>query len=280
MADPISVIDAAILVAGGDPSETYYHCDEHVQKTHQHDGYNAVFPALRLAILSNKLKAEVRLEIRSGTTRFNPDEVPYEAYRSADYEKVTYDMLVTRLDAHGHENGKTKGQTKRNFSIDSLQHEKLLYIAKEPNWTQTTLDVEDLRKWLEKKGVFPEFFFPMGNKDSVSNKNNPRYSAKLSCALAAWRAVKRPGPNKSVKQTLQDWVQSNGVKYGVGENDVVSTTAAEEIAKIANWNTKGGANPTPSDTALIDAEQTVEVENYPFDYNSDGEDDDNPEVPF
>ena len=280
MAHSLSVIDAAILIAGGDPSETYWHDGERIQSTWQHDGYDAAFSALRQAVLSNKLKAEVRHAMRSSTTHYNPDGIPYEAYPTADDEQVTYDMLVARHDTHGKGDKKIPGQTRLNFSVDSLRHEKFLYIAKEPNWKETTLDVELLREWLERRGVYPDFFFPEGSKDSVSNMKNPRYSAKLSCALAAWEAVKNAAPNKSVKQTLQDWVQSNGVRFGVGENGVVSPTAAEEIAKIANWNTKGGANPTSSENVSPENGYDEEVENYQYGYPMNTDRDDDLEIPF
>lgn len=279
LADTLSVTNAAILITGGDPSSHFWNDDgARVQETWQHDGYEAAFNALRGAILSNKLQASVKHSMRGSRVGFSghEGEGPYDILSQPNEEQISYDLLIARHDKSINRGAIVPGKTSLNFSLDDLRGERFLYVCKEPNWDQTTVDVDHLQEWLKHRGVFPAFFFPEGRTDSVLNRNNNRYSAKLACAIAAWEAVKTKVPNKSVKQTLQDWVQSNGVQYGLGENGVVSPNAAEEIAKIANWDPKGGANPTSIEAPETKPEKPIE--NYPFGYEN--RDLDDSDIPF
>lgn len=56
---------------------------------------------------------------------------------------------------------------------------------------------------------------------------------------------------------MAEWIISNGVQFGLGNDEgVVSPTVAEEIAKVANWQTSGGATPT---TQLEDDNQKEDL---------------------
>lgn len=267
LADTLSVVNAAILICGGDPSEHYWDNDgERVQGTWQHDGFEAAFSALRAAILTNKLAANVTHALRGGRIGLTYGDQPYEILAEQYEEPISYDMLIARNTGSRNE-APIEGQTVLNFSIDTLRSEKFLYVCKEPNWEQTTVDVIHIQAWLKDRGIYPDFFFPQGSTEGFRNVQNPRYSPKLACAVAAWEAVTKPAKTKSVKQTLQNWIRSNGVSFGVGENSVVSQTAAEEIAKIANWNTKGGAtatSTTPDDSGGY--EDNKAIQNYSHGY--------------
>lgn len=280
LADDLSVVNAAILICGEDPSDWTNDQDgNRVQLTWQHDGYDAAFAALRGAVLANKLPANVKHSMRAGRTGFAEPDCYYEITEQPHEEQISYDLLIARNAKSGGYNTAVDGQTLLNFTLDTLRSERLLYICKEPNWEQTMLDVTDIRNWLKSKDLFPEFFFPKGSSEGFRDENNDRYAPKLACAVAAWEAVKHPMKNKSVKQTLQYWIQSNGVKFGMGENSVVSPTAAEEVAKIVNWNPKGGANltsPTAEDDYLDAHEKSVE--NYGYGYPKTRDLD--PDIPF
>lgn len=286
LAETLSVIDAAILIAGGNPNDHYWDENEERHKlTWQHDGFDAAFSALKGAILSNRLAANIRHAMRKGRTEYTPDGTPFTPSAGHDEDQFSYDMLVARHSGR-EAPAIVSGKTRLNFAVDDLRSTRFLYIWKDPNWMETTIDVDELKRWLERRGVFPAFFFPTGNKDSFRNAENPRYSPKLACAIAAWEAISRAAPNKSVKQTIQDWVQSNGVRFGLGENMVVSPTAAEEVAKIVNWNPKGGANPTSSGVSEEAQDLNKHIENYGFGYPTDGgfgtisDDDMDSEIPF
>ncbi|GLQ25778.1 hypothetical protein [Sulfitobacter pacificus] len=278
LSESLSVVDAAILIAGFDPSQHYNDNDgDRVKLTWQHEGFEPAFNALRGAIKTNKLRANLAHAMR-GRQSFQHGDYFGDVDLGDDEHKVSFDMLIARNETVGYETTQYSGETKLNFAVENIINETGFCIWKEPNWNETTIDVNDLRNWLIERGVYPSFFFPSGNRDSFSNPKNPRYSAKLACAVGAWEAVEKPSRGKSVKKTIQDWVQSNGVSFGLGEDGVVSPTAAEEIAKIANWNPKGGANPTPQATGDDAETLTREPNNYEHGYNSVEQDDG--DIPF
>ncbi|MEP3329193.1 hypothetical protein [Sedimentitalea sp.] len=94
-------------------------------------------------------------------------------------------------------------------------------------------------------------------------------------------AIREPQSNKSVKATVVSWITTNGVNFGLADKDgMLSGSAVEEIAKVVNWDTKGGANPTGGPVEP-DSEPNLEpVENF---RRADAEkllDNDDSEVPF
>jgi hypothetical protein len=78
---------------------------------------------------------------------------------------------------------------------------------------------------------------------------HPSYSAKLAAAIEAWKAVSgdtelRRG--KSVKQALIVWLRQHANEFGLTKEDGnPNEQGIEDVAKIANWDTKGGAPKTP-----------------------------------
>lgn len=269
LSDCLSVTAAASLIAGHSPNDRFLSEDGDYRFYDDKDGekerrFKAVFQSLRGAILSNRLAADVRLPMRRGG---NTDDVDYGP-QMPNESRMSYDMLLTRIDGGGY--GQLPkvipGQTRLNFSVDELRGETDFFICSEPNWSETLIDVENLIEWLKKRGVRPAFFFPMGNEEGFRNKENPRYAPKLACAVAAWEAVRKQSPNKSAKQTLADWIQSNGVNFGVGTDGVVTPSAAEEIARVCNWATSGGANATWLASDEDDSLSPTPVQNFKFGY--------------
>ncbi|MBD8555450.1 hypothetical protein IFT84_13140 [Rhizobium sp. CFBP 8762] len=231
LSDELSVIDAAILITGNDPEtkhEEYvgegFSRETVMVQTTEYDGFEAVFKALKNAIFSNKLRVSAVFPVVE-----NPD------YNSRNGGHLT---AMLRNSSHLFE--------MRQLNV--WKHDALVYLKGEPDWSQSTIEVEDLKDWLKKRHVFPSMFFPVGNPDieadpdNFMNPNHPRYSAKLACAVAAWKAVTDAGKNKTPKQTIEAWVTNNGVRFGLPE--VVGATALEEISKVANWQTQGGAVKT------------------------------------
>lgn len=269
--DDLTVIDAAILMTGNNPSEkeqcidneegvAIYNSDgshKYIQKT-DYKNFDPAFKALRNAILSNKLSAVIsfsaREDIEYHLATHILDEEIYDKQSivlGGCETKIDFDVLIR---SYGH----SINITKLN-QIDILKNSKSLCILKEPNWNNTTIDVDDLKAWLESRSFFPEFFFPIGAQGGFKDKTHTRYSPKLACAVAAWDAVKKARPNNSVKESIAAWVQSNGVNFGIGESDgIVPAKAIEQIATVVNWHTRGGATPTSSSRV----EYPQEIENY------------------
>jgi len=119
-----------------------------------------------------------------------------------------------------------------------------------PNWHQTTIMVEELRAWLRSRGIKTGFFFtaPEAEPDYLS-KSHPSYSAKLAAAIEAWKAVSADAElrrGKSVKQTLIVWLRQHANEFGLTKEDGnPNEQGIEDVSKIANWDTRGGAPKTP-----------------------------------
>ncbi len=276
LCDELSVVDAAILIIGENPSEQIdvFDAEEGVRrynddgspKTKQRRDYanlQPVLKALRSAILSNRLRAKVSYPAR-GVYHYSPElsvmgEPVYHTVKlelgDSEEQTVVFDHLVSCKSAAAliHLGG----------PVEVARGADELWILKEPNWDQTTVAIDDLKAWLSERGLFPLFFFPSGVSDGFRDPSHPRYSAKLATAVAAWEKVDRAAKRKSVKQSLSEWVVSNGTQFGLGNSDgVVSQTAAEEVARIANWQTSGGATPTSVELDDDDTNEPMEIDNF------------------
>jgi hypothetical protein len=110
--------------------------------------------------------------------------------------------------------------------------------------------VHSLIKWLEDRGFETEAFGksddgPKGFRDP----ENPRYSGKLSAVVEAWEQYdsesNEPG---TPKQRLMKWLRLNASRFGLTDDDgKPSENVIEELAKVANWATSGGAPRTKPD---------------------------------
>lgn len=280
LADEISVVDASFLTIGLEPGnyrlsapdypltsnitkdggygsddETFKDPDGFVYLAPAH--FRAVFKALRNAILSDKLKAKIVNLGREPDYGGGYNGHSYRIPPDGDEEERHYGFAVSRGIPTVYSNADSIYDTNRPGE------DRVIYVLKEPDWSQTTIEVEDLKRWFNSRGVAPAFFFPEGIADGFRDKQHPRYSPKLATAVAAWETVKRPAKNKSAKATLTDWITGNGVRFNLSNEDgVVSPTVAEEVAKIANWNTGGGANPTNPELEEADPETTDEIQNF------------------
>jgi hypothetical protein len=119
-----------------------------------------------------------------------------------------------------------------------------------PDWHQTTVAVEDLRTWLRSRGIKTGFFFPVADADpDYLSQLHSSYSPKLAAAIAAWRAVSAHADlrrGRSVKQALVVWLRQHANEFGLTKEDGnPNEQGIEDVAKIANWDTRGGAPKTP-----------------------------------
>jgi len=112
------------------------------------------------------------------------------------------------------------------------------------------LNVDDLKKWLLSKGIRKHFFFfPEEPEGEFLSRKHPRYSPKLAAAVRAWQAMDDENLHaKTPKQSVKKWLRLHSTKYGLSDDDGKPLESAiEEIAKIVNWNPKGGAPSTPNE---------------------------------
>ncbi len=189
LCDELTVIQAALLIVGEDPSSTSAYV-EGWQAEQRPIGYEAAKSALLSAISSKILPAD-----------------------------------------------------KRSAWIDCDEHNPL----------EVLIRVTDLREWLVRRGITTGFFFSKNTKANTKpnylDEQHSNYSPKLAAAIEAWLALTE-NPQlikaKSVKKALTVWLRSNAGRFGlIKDNGSPNENGIEEVSKVANWKTKGGAPKTP-----------------------------------
>ncbi|WP_191569511.1 hypothetical protein [Paracoccus yeei] len=231
----LTIEDAAILIAGGDPSEVDHEDDtfgmqHEVKRTTGHPGFLATFTSLKSAIRKGYLSAHLASRADDGG--------PYSTRLGADVWMLSRDevsALRQRLTNDPFVDFHPDGAHDSQFRL-------------EPDWTRTTVDVEDLKVWLRSRGFTTGFFFPPERQtesasDIFMDPTHEHFSAELALAVAAWRglASEQRFPRGS-KAAIEGWIAGNPDAWR-GDGDL-STKAKERIVTLVNWRKSGGAPST------------------------------------
>jgi len=202
LCDELSVIQAALLIAGEDPAK-YQEWVDGWKQDDRPTGYDAARAALTHAVLSGRLPAT---------------KVDHEAYQQ----------------------------------WDGINDERVGCTPDEPDWGKTTIKVDDIRSWLADRGFIRGFFFPNStDAPDYLDSNNSSYAPKLVAAIHAWQAVnsdpKYQNNGRHVKQNLESWLTAHAAEFDLVKSDGEINVEAikNQIAKVANWQDKGGAPKTP-----------------------------------
>ena len=260
LADSLSVVDAALLTVWINPgSVRLSHTNDILGSSLVEDGSNqtldhsdlrrfrAVFKAIKQAVLHNRLSARMVYPARNAEENYAGWQPPFDHEQDVAYTHwVSIDNSdVTVL-----------------FAEADRDASHPLYIRKEPDWFETTVDTEHYVAWLRQRNFKSGFFFPEQRKEGLRDRSHPRYSSKLACAVAAWEAIEQPYPNKTIKKTVEAWVEVRGHEFDLqAEDGTIKQQVLDDISKVVNWHTKGGAPPTHSLGSDSDA-QIEKVENY------------------
>lgn len=236
LADPLTVEQAAALIAGYDPNMVRYNAyggvyfeDERglTDSTGAHWVQTAL-AALKNAVNSGKLKARL---IFSAQPRYEGGIDNWmERYRDG------VDFSLFEQDLKGAE-----------FIIKNV-----------PDWDKTLIGRDDLKEWLASNGIHNGFFFPDStDAPDYLDPKNPRYAPKLAAAVRVWQAMEdenlRRGKNpfSAMEQYLETrykelglFHEKDNLKNGTVAGDI-NKTAISEVAKVANWQPGGGAPKTP-----------------------------------
>jgi hypothetical protein len=212
LCDELSVIQSALLIVGQDPSSS----QEWVldwQPGERPMGFDAAFAAICHAVQSARLNATIRRTAREWGWMQEPEPD----------ENIAKD--------------------ERGVNV---------LFKTEPDWKLTTIMVDDLRAWLRGRGIKTGFFFPEEiESEDFLNPADEHYSPKLAAAIKAWEAVNRDSSllrGKTVKQAIVIWLRRHADRYGLTKEDgSPNEQGIEEVSKIANWDTKGGAPKTPGE---------------------------------
>lgn len=232
LAPELTVVDAAILVAGGDPNvvdredrgtdfESVY---VDVKRTTGHANFTPVFTALKSAILRKDLPALLRYKGKKGGDFEPSPENPYWIVSPRHLETVV-DPQIPHL-------------TKIVNGGSSV------YIEAEPDWDASSVVVTDLRSWLSSQGCETGFFFPPRSRETAPDcfmePSHDHFSSELALAVAAWRglALERRFP-RGPKAAIEAWIDANRDAW-LGE-DGLSINARKRVVTLVNWEKKGGA---------------------------------------
>ncbi len=248
LSERLSVTNAAMLAAGLDPGRVEAARPESLHtgvfrrrgiedgpmEHHQSSIFVAMFSAIRNAILDEKLRADITRLARHASYIWQFDEHVSEAPFYGE-DPISYTLLL-----------RTGGLTLKTNAVDdtwgSLQ---TIFMIKEPDWSQTMVAVQDLKAWMDNQNIRPRFFFREAKIEEFANENHPRYSAKLAAVVSAWEAVEEADPGRTVKQTLEKWLNTNASKFGlIDDHGRPLPSVITALAEVANWDTRGGAPKT------------------------------------
>ncbi len=239
LSEDFNVVDAAILIADGDPflTEKYVSGDEYGDVEEltrrviwQQEGVEAAFSALTSAVLHGRITA--RIKYRAVVDTYLPDNL---LISPLDRNEVLVSLEGRSL------------EELRRLATDGPVDWNELRINTEPDWNLTTVNVEDLKLWLTKRNVRPSFFFDVdapGQSKDVLNPSHDCFAAELAIALVAWQQVATSSlQKKSPKTVLTEWLNTHGNEHWFGDVEL-SESAKERISTVANWRPKGGAPRT------------------------------------
>ncbi|HIF59750.1 MAG TPA: hypothetical protein EYQ26_09700 [Rhodospirillales bacterium] len=231
LADTITVVQAAALIAGFEPNsirfnfigEVYFEDECGVTDNTDGRSVKTAYEVLKNAIYSGKLQAKIihdsRLEGEEGTQKYA------DMTECGEYFNVSYEHVA--LEGEHFSNG--------------------YFVKNNPDWNISFLAVEDLQKWLSNNGFRTGFFFPgFSDAPDYLDIQNPRYAPKLAAAVKAWQAVINP-KGKTPKQAIIKWLREHAADYGLSDDEgKPNETGIEEVAKVANWKPGGGAPKMPN----------------------------------
>ncbi len=81
------------------------------------------------------------------------------------------------------------------------------------------------------------------------DRSHPHYAPKLAAAIHAWNAVGGStfDGRRSPKQAVTEWLRKHAKEFGlINADGKPSESSIAEIAKVTNWQPKGGAPKTPT----------------------------------
>jgi hypothetical protein len=121
------------------------------------------------------------------------------------------------------------------------------------NYHTSEVDVRDLARWLAQRGYSCSTFpAPDGHSAGFRDRTHPRYAAKLAAVAEAWEAFDELSDDRGTpKQRLMKWLRLNAARFGLtGDDGAPMENVIEELAKVANWATAGGAPKQASEEPI------------------------------
>lgn len=157
------------------------------------------------------------------------------------YRTMIEDIQKFRLTIHFDNTPATKDNISNFVSFEELYDSCW--------WHRGKLLNTDIKQWLINNKIDSEFFATDKTETihtpDFLNLSHPNYSYKLAAAVEAWETFNNNPEliksGKSLKANIEKWLTDNAERLNLIYNGSISQTAIEEIAKIVNWETKGGS---------------------------------------
>ncbi|QLQ17738.1 MAG: hypothetical protein HZT43_01960 [Exiguobacterium profundum] len=232
--DHITVENAAILLADGDPDEvdsevTRFGDVQEYKRTTGHPGYTAMFEAITNAIRTGNLKAILAFRTSTAEDDLFLHERPCWLLCSDDVRRL---REVLPDDA---------------LSRKLLRHGNNIRVEIDPDWARSLVSLKDIREWLSAKGRTTGFPFaqerpwkPSTDIETMLDPEHPHFSPELSMAIAAWRGLREHDrENQATKNAIRKWIKAHPEEWK--SEDELSESAVDRIATIVNWRKAGGA---------------------------------------
>ncbi|MCB1451540.1 MAG: hypothetical protein KDJ67_15760 [Nitratireductor sp.] len=108
----------------------------------------------------------------------------------------------------------------------------------------SSVSVPSIISWLAKRGFQTSAFGqPKTELPGFRDPSHPRYSFKLAAVVEAWEQYDPESKEGgTVKQRLMKWLRLNASRFQLTDDEgKPSENVIEELAKVANWATTGGA---------------------------------------
>lgn len=238
LCDDFSVIDAAILIADGDPylTETYLSGDENGDVEEltrkviwQQNGVEAAFKSLSSAVLHGRIQANVK--IRAVVESNIPDDILFEPLGPRQVAVPIKGNILEQL---------------ARLKAGGEVHWNELRLETVPDWDLTTVNVTDLKVWLTARNLRPSFFFDDAEPQQPDflDLGHAFFAPELALAVTAWQTVVAdPLRARSPKAMIQDWLEKSGQAHWKGD-EPLSNAAKERISTLINWERRGGAPRT------------------------------------
>lgn len=124
-----------------------------------------------------------------------------------------------------------------NFEIDETRID----------YGRSRVNVRSLIDWLQASGFDTDSLaLPTEKPKGFRDPDHPRYSPKLMAVVEAWENFDTESDEPGTpKQRLMKWLRLNASRFGLTDDDgKPSENVIEELAKVANWATAGGAPKT------------------------------------
>lgn len=231
LADPLTVPQAAALLAGVDPNAVRFNSEGGAWFDDPETGLTdsrgiqwvqTAFAGMTNAILAGNLKVKIVHDSR-----------PID---NGDAQNLLDMMEDGELFSPGYE----------HVCGDDEKFVNGYFVKNDPNWCKTMVGVDSLRQWLASRGFHKGFFFPTASDaPDYLDPQNPRYAPKLAAVVRAWQAVADLN-GKTPKQMLKKWLREHAAEFGMtDEEGNPYENGIEEAAKMANWQPLGGAPKTP-----------------------------------